>query len=157
MPVRSSISMRISLNSCSLKPATTPWRSLIVPTFPLWLGMPRNHNASRTRAGNHRLPQSDCRHGPLGLGRNHAFAGAELGQSFVQLVREFDQLTDRGDRAARSLRSLARDVGNNLHSVSDAFRAAHLLFGSQGNFLDEFSGLAHHAGDGVQRATCLIG
>src|SRR6266852_5910707 len=33
IPVRSSISMRISLNSCSLSPWPDPWRSLIV--FPL--------------------------------------------------------------------------------------------------------------------------
>ena len=70
------------------------------------------------------------------LGRSAFGIGTELGKSFVELVRKFDQLADGGYRAARALRSLARNIGNDLHGVGDTFSAAHLLFGSEGNFLD---------------------
>src|SRR5882724_1730737 len=39
---------------------------------------------------------------------------AKLRERFVELIRKFDELADGGDRAARSLRRLARDVGNDL-------------------------------------------
>src|SRR5258706_16363095 len=100
----------------------------MMPTFPF-----------RRLAGakNHRpLPQSDCWDWPLGYFRSNVAVGllvdgAELGQRFVQLVRELYKLADGRHDAARSLRSLASGVGNNLHGLRDAFRAAHLLFRCQ--------------------------
>src|SRR5256885_16015513 len=74
-------------------------------------------------------------------------SGAELRKGFVELIRKFDELADGGDSAACSLRGLAGNVGNNLHGVSDALRAAHLLFRSERNFLDELGRLANDRGN----------
>src|SRR5260221_2568221 len=143
--------MRISLNSCSVKLISCPRLWLIV----IRLALPASAGVR-----NYRLPQSACWDGTLGF---HCCAGccfrsrAELRQRFVQLVRQFNQLADRRDRAASTLRSLARNAGNNLHRVSDAFRTAHLLFGSERNFLNEFGGLAAAGGNSVESSACLIG
>src|SRR3984893_5915563 len=83
--------------------------------------------------------------------------GAELCETLVQLVGQLYKLADRGHRSARPLRGLARNVGDDLHSVCNAFRPAHLLFGCQRNFLYEFGRLAHHVGDGIEGAAGLIG
>src|SRR5215470_18657079 len=139
MPVRSSINMRISLNSCSLSPCPGPWRSLIV--FP-FLGYVLSSASRRTGTG--RLANCTYRNGPRlgplgccfllrGLGR-----GTELRQRLVQLIGKLDELAHSRNRSACSLRSLPCNVGNDLHRVRHAFCSAHLLFGSQGNLLDEF-------------------
>src|SRR5208282_1356954 len=137
IPVRSSISMRISLNSCSLRPCAGPWRSLI--TVPLLL-------RPLARAENHCLPQSAGWDGPLGIFQTIAGLriGSELRKCFVQLIGQFHELADRRDGSTRALRRLPRDAGNDLHRVRHAFRATHLLFGSQRYFLNEFRRLAHH-------------
>src|SRR5277367_213007 len=96
IPVRSSISMRISLNSCSLRPCAGPCRSLI--TVPLLL----RHFA---RAENHCLPQSAGWDGPLGIFQNIAGLRrrAELRQSFVQLIGKFHKLAYGCDCSSRTL------------------------------------------------------
>jgi len=86
-----------------------------------------------------------------------SFGGAELRERFVQLVGKFYQLADRGDGAAGTLRRLARDAGNDLHGVGDTFRAAHLLFGSERDFLYKFGRLTYYVGNSVQCATGLVG
>src|SRR6266705_2928429 len=136
IPVRSSISMRISFNSCSLGPCTDPWRSVIV--FPFW-GLPLP-SAARGEEESHCLTKSACRDGPLGIfTRMRSLRGrAELRQRFVQLIRKFDQLANRRHRSARSLRRLPCNAGNNLHRVRHTFRSAHLLLRCQGDFLNEF-------------------
>src|SRR6266550_2043083 len=64
--VRSSISMRISLNSCSLRPWPGPWRSLIVLPFPL--GYPRIGSA--TPAKSRRLTSGSRGNWPIGFCRS---------------------------------------------------------------------------------------
>src|SRR5271166_1648723 len=150
MPVRSSISMRISLSSCSLKPCSGPWRSLmVIPLLPL----------DGKGAEVHRLTNSAnrCQAMVSVLCRSAFGIGAELGEGFIELVRKLNELADGGYRAARALRGLARDVGNDLHGVGNTFCAAHLLFGRERNLLDELSGLANDAGDGIESPTGLIG
>src|SRR5256885_16847555 len=143
--------MRISLNSCSVKLISCPRLWLIV----IRLALPASAGVR-----NYRLPQSACWDGTLGF---HCCAGscfrsrAELRQRFVQLVRQFNQLADRRDRAASTLRSLARNAGNNLHRVSDAFRTAHLLFGSERNFLNVFGGLPEDVGYIIDSWACWVG
>src|ERR1700676_2404029 len=151
MPLRSSISMRISLNSCSLN--TGPGRSVIVFTL----------SPAPSRAGNHCLPQSAGWDGPLGVFANAGISvgilvgRAKLRERFVELIGQLDQLADGSHGAARSLRRLPRNAGNDLHGVRDAFRAPDLLFGSERNFLDEFGGLTNDVGNGVESASGLRG
>src|SRR5579863_5104108 len=96
IPVRSSMNMRISLNSCSLKPAAEPWRSLIIITFRLRFLVRAGRQAASAGAGNYRLTKSANRDGPLGFftraGGGRLGRGAELGQRFVQLIRQLDKL-----------------------------------------------------------------
>src|SRR5262249_34701622 len=132
MPVRSSISMRISPNSWSVKPCPAPWRSLIV--YPLSSRLMRRESvtALANRSGWGRA---------IGFFRRRRAAlgiRAELCEGFVELVGKLHELAHRGHRAAGTLRRLARNAGDDLHGVRDAFGAAHLLLGSEGNFLDEF-------------------
>ena len=107
------------------------------------------------------LTGSACRDGPLGIFVDvcggSVLSRTELRQGFVQLIGKFHELADGCDRAASTLRRLARDAGNDLHGMRDAFRAAHLLFGSERNFLHEFGGLANDAGNRIESATGLIG
>src|SRR2546421_5577280 len=143
--------MRISLNSCSVKLISCPRLWLIV----IRLALPASAGVR-----NYHLAQSACWDGTLGFHccTSSCFRSrAELRQRFVQLVRQFNQLADRRDRAASTLRSLARNAGNNLHRVSDAFRTARLLFGSERNFLNEFGGLADDGGNSIESVACLIG
>src|SRR6266436_2765247 len=62
IPVRSSINMRISLNSCSLGPCTCPWRSLIVLPLCASLLLPPLGEEER-----YCLTCSACRDGPFGF------------------------------------------------------------------------------------------
>src|SRR5882724_1776981 len=158
IPVRSSISMRISLNSCSLSPCACPWRSVIVFPFS------GSHSLApqARRAKSRFLTRCACRDRPIrfftrssrcrSLGRR-----TELRQRFVQLIRQFDELAHRCHRSARSLRGLPRDAGDDLHRVRHAFRSAHLLFRCQRNFLNQLCRLAHDVRNGVQRASRLVG
>src|SRR6266567_1823822 len=151
MLVRSSISMRISLNSCSFRLTWPPWRS---PSFSIQFTALCTTSDCRLAKGAHWhwVPVGFlcCLAGLLGR-------GAELRERFVELIRKFDELADGGDRAARSLRRLAGDVGNDLHRVSDTFRSTYLLFGSEGNFLNEFGGLTNDARNRIECASGLIG
>src|SRR5712692_9751362 len=142
IPVRSSINMRISLNSCSLKPGTEPWRSLIIITFPLRYLALCDRDAASAGAGNYCLTKSANRDGPLGFfmraGGSRLGRCTELRQPLVQLIGEFHKLAYGSHRAARTLGRLARNVRDNLHGVRYAFRAAHLLFRRKGDFLHQF-------------------
>src|SRR6266850_36702 len=158
IPVRSSISMRISLNSCSLSPSTCPWRSVIVFPFSGSYSLAPDTSRQESRF----LTQCACRDGSIriftrrtryrSLGRR-----SELRQRFVQLIRQFDELAHRCHGSARSLRGLPRNAGNDLHRVRHAFRPAHLLFRCQRNFLNQLCRLAHDVRNGVQRASRLVG
>src|SRR5215469_17952785 len=105
MPVRSSISMRISLNSCSLKPCPAPWRSLMVITL-----LP--HYGGRFSL----LPNRSHRDWAVHFLRRRATFRicTELCQSLVQLVGKLYELADRCDGAARALGRLARDIRDDL-------------------------------------------
>src|SRR5258708_20104770 len=144
MLVRSSISMWISLNSCSVKLTGPPWRSLIVLDSIHCLLQAHDDCCLTMGAHRYRLPV-----GFLGLLFRLLGSRTELRKRFVELIGKLDQLADRGHGAARSLRSLPGDVGNDLHGVRDAFCSAHLLFRSQGNFLHEVGGLADHGSNCV--------
>src|SRR5712664_793352 len=129
IPVRSSISMRISLNSCSLSPSTCPWRSVIV--IPFSGSYSRAPDTSRRES--RFLTQCACRDGPIRIFARRTRCRSlgrctELRQRFVQLIRQFDELAHRCHGSARSLRGLPRKIGNDLHRVRHAFRPAHLLF-----------------------------
>src|SRR5690242_2927435 len=125
MPVRSSISMRISLNSCSLSPWPGPWRSLIVLPF---IGCALACRSKPGKSG--RLTNRARWDGPIRFffGTSGGLGGAELRQRLVQLIRKLYELADGRHCSACSLRSLSRNVGNDLHRVRDTFRSAHLLF-----------------------------
>src|SRR6266481_9986120 len=155
IPVRSSISMRISPSSCSLSPCPCPCRSLIVLPF----SGPRSYSRPCGEEEPRCLTKSACRDRPLGMFICCSrFGGStELCQRFVQLIRQLDKLAYGCHCPAGSLRRLPRNARNDLHGVRDSFCSAHLLFGSQRNFLYQFGRLAHHVGDSVQRAARLIG
>src|SRR6266850_81542 len=144
IPVRSSISMRISLNSCSFSPCTCPWRSVIVFPFS------GSYSLAPTarRRGDRFLTRCACRDGPIRIftrsNRRSLGRRTELRQRFVQLVRQLDELAHRCHGSARSLRGLPRNTGNDLHRVRHAFRPAHLLFRCQRNFLNQLGRLAHN-------------
>src|SRR5258708_35297928 len=128
--------MRISLNSCSLRPAAGPWRSLIFITFPL---------RPLAEAGNYRLTMSANRDGPLGFfdspgGRLRQ--GLELRQRFVQLVRKFYELADFCHRASCPLLSLARTVEVDLHFVRHPFLDSYLFFLTDVTFVNQLRRLA---------------
>src|SRR6267143_1181483 len=60
IPVRSSINMRISLNSCSLSPCTCPWRSVIVlPSSGSYSDVPEAHRRAESLLNAMRLPGQD--------------------------------------------------------------------------------------------------
>src|SRR5262249_24188838 len=90
----------------------------------------------------HLLAQTAGRTRPLGflllLDAGILVGRPELRETFVELIRQLDELAYGCDRCARALRRLARDAGDDLHGVGDTFRAAHLLLGSEGDFLNEF-------------------
>src|SRR5258707_966220 len=155
IPVRSSINMRISLSSCPLSPCPCPCRSLIALPF----SGPRSYYRPRGEEEPRCLSKSACRDRPLGMFICCSrFGGStELCQRFVQLIRQLDELAYGCHCPARSLRRLPRNARNDLHGVRDSFCSAHLLFRRQRDFLYEFRRLAHHVGNGVQRAACLIG
>src|SRR5580704_9317762 len=144
--------MRISLNSCSLSSCAAPWGSLIDRSARSPGYFRRKFTALSDRSG-WNWAMIVFFGGVGGLLR----LGAELRQGFIQLIGELHQLADGCDGSAGTLRSLPRNVGNDLHGVRNAFRTAHLLLGSERDFLDEFGGLTDNAGNRIECAACLIG
>ncbi len=89
---------------------------------------------------------------PLLIGRR-----SELCQTIVQLVRQLYDVTDRRHRS-RGPCVVCRVMPEMICiALRDAFRPTHLLFRSEGNFLNEFGRLTNDARNRFERFAGLIG